>query len=140
PRLALETIAELAAADKLGGDHPSPAEAQLRFREATEDGVLKIMSKMGIAELASYRGARLFEALGLAEDVVDTCLRGTPSSIGGVGFAELEREILARHGGTELENPGYVKFRKGGEPHATHPEVVEALREAAAAHALRKAV
>ena len=115
PRLALETVAALAAADKLGGDHPSPAEAQLRFRESIEDGVLRIMSKMGIADVASYRGAQLFEAIGLAPDVVEACLPRTPSSIGGVGFAELEREILARWDAPpELENPGYVKFRKGG--------------------------
>jgi glutamate synthase (ferredoxin) len=137
PRLALETVAALAHNDKLGGDHPSPAEAQLRFRESIEDGVLKVMSKMGIADVASYRGAQLFEAIGLARDVVETCLRGTPSSIGGVGFAELEREILARCAASaELENPGYVKFRKGGEPHATEPPVVDALREAA--HELRR--
>jgi glutamate synthase (ferredoxin) len=137
PRLALETVAALAAADKLGGDHPSPAEAQLRFRESIEDGVLKIMSKMGIADVASYRGAQLFEAIGLAADVVEACLPGTPSSIGGVGFAELEREILARWAApAELENPGYVKFRKGGEPHATEPPVVAALQQAA--HALRR--
>jgi glutamate synthase domain-containing protein 2/glutamate synthase domain-containing protein 1/glutamate synthase domain-containing protein 3 len=137
PRLALETVAAMASADKLGGDHPSPAEAQLRFRESIEDGVLKIMSKMGIADVASYRGAQLFEAIGLARDVVEACLPGTPSSIGGVGFAELEREILARwHGPAELENPGYVKFRKGGEPHATEPPVVNALQQAA--HALRR--
>ncbi len=136
-RLALDTVAALAAADKLGGDHPSPAEAQLRFRESIEDGVLKVMSKMGIADVASYRGAQLFEAVGLAQDVVELCLPGTPSSIGGVGFAELEREILARwNAPDELENPGYVKFRKGGEPHATEPPVVEALQEAA--HALRR--
>jgi glutamate synthase (ferredoxin) len=132
PRLALETVAALAQADKLGGDRPSPAEAQLRFREAIEDGVLKIMSKMGIADVSSYRGAQLFEALGLARDVVDTCFTATPSHIGGVGFAELERELLARRQADELENPGYVKFRKGGEPHATNPEVVEALQHAVA--------
>ena len=137
PRLALETVAAMASADKLGGDHPSPAEAQLRFRESIEDGVLKIMSKMGIADVASYRGAQLFEAIGLARDVVEACLPGTPSSIGGVGFAELEREILGRwHAPAELENPGYVKFRKGGEPHATEPPVVNALQQAA--HALRR--
>ncbi len=137
PRLALETVAALAAEDKLGGDRPSPAEAQLRFRESVEDGVLKIMTKMGIADIASYRGAQLFEALGLARDVVDACLRGTPSAVGGVGFAELERELLARRAGPpQLENPGYVKFRKGGEPHATNPAVVDALQQAA--HALRR--
>jgi glutamate synthase domain-containing protein 2/glutamate synthase domain-containing protein 1/glutamate synthase domain-containing protein 3 len=136
PRLAFETVAALAAADKLGGDRPSPAEAQLRLRDALEDGVLKIMSKLGIADVASYRGARMFEAIGLADDVLEACLAGTPSSIGGIGFAELERELLARSGAEELENPGYVKFRKGGEPHATTPSVVEALQEAA--HALRR--
>jgi glutamate synthase (ferredoxin) len=138
PRLALDTVASLAAEDKLGGDRPSPAEAQLRYRDALEDGVLKIMAKMGIADVASYRGAQLFDALGLAADVVDVCLTGTPTRIGGVGFAELERELLARRTARRLENPGYVKFRKGGEPHATTPEVVESLQ--AAAHSLRRAV
>jgi glutamate synthase domain-containing protein 2/glutamate synthase domain-containing protein 1/glutamate synthase domain-containing protein 3 len=137
PRLALETVAALAAEDKLGGDHPSPAEAQLRFRESVEDGVLKILSKMGIADVSSYRGAQLFEAVGLARDVVDLCLTRTPGRIAGVGFAELEREILGRRTArAQLESPGYVKFRKGGEPHATTPPVVEALQQAA--HALRR--
>jgi glutamate synthase (ferredoxin) len=138
PRLALETVAALAAADKLGGDRPSAAEAQLRYRDAVEDGVLKIMAKMGIADVASYRGAQLFDALGLASDVVDCCLTGTPTQIGGVGFAELERELLARRSARQLENPGYVKFRKGGEPHATNPDVVDSLQSAA--HSLRRAV
>src|SRR5207253_784397 len=54
----------------------------------------------------------------------------TPSQIGGVGFAELEREALTRARATELDNPGFVKYRKGGEPHATNPDVVEALQQA----------
>ena len=66
PTLVLETMAALAAADKIGGDHPSPAEAQARFRHAVEDGILKVMSKMGISDVASYRGAQIFEAVGLA--------------------------------------------------------------------------
>jgi glutamate synthase (ferredoxin) len=145
PRLALESAAALAAADRLGGDRPDPAEAQRRFRRAIESGVLKVMSKMGIADVASYRGAQLFEAVGLAQEVVDLCLPGTPSPIGGVGFAELEREAFARLEASsaekpQVENPGFVKFRAGGEPHATNPQVVEALRETAAAHALRRAV
>jgi len=129
PRLALETVAAMAAADKLGGDHPSPAEAQRRFRAAVEDGVLKVMAKMGISDVASYRGAQIFETLGLAREVVDACLVGTPGALGGVGFAELEREALERlraayEESPRLENPGYVKYRKGGEPHATTPEVL----------------
>nr|MDQ4030147.1 glutamate synthase large subunit [Actinomycetota bacterium] len=145
PRLALESVAALAGADKLGGDHPSPDEAQHRFKSAIEDGVLKTMSKMGISDIASYRGAQIFETIGLSRTLVDGCFSGTPCSIGGIGFAELEQEALARHEAAwtekpQLENPGYVKFRKGGEPHATNPEVVDALHETAAAHALRKAV
>src|SRR5207245_10548075 len=96
PRLALETVAALAAAGQVGGDQPSPAEAQLRYREAIEDGVLKFMSKSGIADVASYRGAQVFEAIGLARDVVDACLTGTPRAVGGIGFAELEGEARAR--------------------------------------------
>jgi glutamate synthase (ferredoxin) len=145
PRLALETMAALAAADKIGGDHPSPDEAQWRFREAVEDGLLKVMSKMGISDVASYRGAQIFEAVGLAQEVIDLAFTGTPSPLGGIGLAELEAEALARAGAAcvaapKLENPGYVKFRKGGEPHATTPEVVSALQEIRAAHHLRSAV
>src|ERR671914_484631 len=91
PRLALETLAALAAADRIGGDHPSAAEAQRPFRAAVEDRVLKVMSKMGISDLASYRGAQTFEAIGLTEEAVDLCFTGTPAPIGGIGFAELER-------------------------------------------------
>jgi glutamate synthase (ferredoxin) len=145
PRLALETLASMAAADKIGGDHPSPPEAQLRFKTAIEDGVLKVMSKMGIADVASYCGAQIFEAIGLSREVVDVAFRGTPCPIGGVGFAELEQDILGRlevavGAKPELENPGYVKFRKGGELHETSPDVVDAVHELVAAHALRGAV
>jgi glutamate synthase (ferredoxin) len=116
PRLALETVAQLAAGDKLGTDHPSPAEAQDRYRAAVEEGVLKIMSKMGISDVAAYRGAELFDVLGL------------PS------LEQLEHEARERHAATELENPGYVKYRKGGEAHETNPDVVSMLQ----AHVLRK--
>ena len=94
--------------------------------------------KMGISDVASYRGAQLFDALGLAPEVVELCFPGTPSPLGGVGFAR------ARAGGArarrwtrrQLENPGYVKFRKGGEPHATTPA---GRRRAAAARRARRA-
>ncbi len=94
PRLALETVAALAAADRVGGDRPSPAEAQARFRAAIEDAVLKVMSKMGISDVAAYCGAQVFDVLGLAPEVVDLCFRGTHSPVGGIGFAELERELV----------------------------------------------
>jgi glutamate synthase (ferredoxin) len=146
PRLALETVAHLAASDKIGGDRPDPAEAQRRLLHAFEDGVLKVMSKLGIADVASYRGARLFEAVGLDRRLCRRFLGGTPSGVGGVGLDRLEREALERLAASaaerpELENPGFYKFRKGGEPHATTPEVVEGLQAGVTeAHALRAAV
>ena len=74
----------------------SPREAQLRFRSAIEDGVLKAMARMGISDVASYRGAQLFDALGLASEVIDLCFPGTSSPLGGAGFAELECDVAAR--------------------------------------------
>ena len=146
PRLALETVARLADTDKVGGDRPSPAEAQARLLRALEDGVLKVMSKMGISDVASYRGARLFEAVGLDRRLCKRFFGGTPSAIGGIGLDGLERDALGRLAASvaekpELENPGFYKFRKGGEPHGTDPDVVSALSDSVtAAHALVKAV
>ena len=145
-RLALETVAHLASNDRIGGDRPSVEDAQRRLLAALEEGVLKIMSKMGISDVASYRGARLFEAVGLHEDLCRSYLGGTPSSIGGAGLDRFEREALerleaSRAARPQLENPGYHKFRKGGEPHATDPDIVDALQEAVkGAHSLRQAV
>ncbi len=145
PRLALETVAQLAAADKVGGDRPDPVEAQQRLLHAVEDGVLKVMAKMGISDVASYRGSRLFEAVGLDRRLCRRFLGGTPSAVGGVGLDRLEREALDRLAASraakpELENPGFYKFRKGGEPHATNPDVVDALQASVTeAHALRAA-
>jgi glutamate synthase domain-containing protein 2/glutamate synthase domain-containing protein 1/glutamate synthase domain-containing protein 3 len=146
PRLALETVARMAEDDKVGGDRPSPEEAQRRLLAGLEEGVLKVMSKMGISDVSSYRGARLFEAIGLDRTLCAELLAGTPSAIGGARLERFEREALARLEASRaerprLENPGYVKFRKGGEPHATDPDVVDALQAAVAgAHALRGAV
>jgi glutamate synthase domain-containing protein 2/glutamate synthase domain-containing protein 1/glutamate synthase domain-containing protein 3 len=145
PRLVLETLASMAAADKIGGDRPSAAEAQIRYKSAIEDGVLKVMSKMGISDITSYCGAQIFDAIGLAQEVVDVGFVGTPCPIGGIGFEELERELLgraltAKADKPSLENPGYIKWRKGGEPHETNGDVVDAAHDLAAAHALRKAL
>ena len=146
PRLALETVAHMAADDKVGGDRPSPGEAQRRLLAGLEEGVLKVMSKMGISDVASYRGARLFEAVGLDRTLCAELLAGTPSAIGGARLERFEHEGLARLEASRaervrLDNPGYYKFRKGGEPHATDADVVDALQAAVAgAHALRTAV
>ncbi|MGH3665266.1 MAG: glutamate synthase central domain-containing protein, partial [Egibacteraceae bacterium] len=135
PRLALESIAELADNGRLGRDAASAGEAQEAYRRAVGDGVLKIMSKMGISTLDSYRSAQIFEAVGLGADVVDTALVGTPSTLGGIGLGQLGADVLARHReafGEEpkLASPGFYKFRKGGDFHATNPDVVGALHAA----------
>ena len=119
PRLALETVARLADTDKVGGDRPTPDAAQARLLGSLEDGVLKVMSKMGISDVASYRGARLFEAVGLDQRLCRRFFGGTPSAIGGISLDGLERDALARLAASEaekpaLENPGFYKFRKGG--------------------------
>ena len=80
----------------MGGDRPSPEDAQRRLLAALEDGVLKVMSKMGISDVASYRGARLFEAVGLDHVLCDRFFGGTPSPIGGIGLDRLEADALAR--------------------------------------------
>jgi glutamate synthase domain-containing protein 2/glutamate synthase domain-containing protein 3 len=95
PRLALQSV----AADADASDEASAvsAAAQENYQAAVEDGVLKIMSKMGISTVDSYRGAQIFEIVGLAPEVVDTCFAGTPSPVGGLGWTQLGEDVLARH-------------------------------------------
>src|SRR5207237_4818465 len=95
PRLALETVAADADASE-DSDLLSP-EAQDRFQAACEDGVLKVLSKMGISTVDSYRGAQIFEAIGLAPEVVDLCFPGTPSQVSGLGWDALGEDALALH-------------------------------------------
>jgi glutamate synthase (ferredoxin) len=135
PRLAFETITELADAGRLGRESSSAGEAQESYVHAIADGVLKIMSKMGISTLDSYRSAQIFEALGLGDDVITRCLRGTPSRIGGIGLCELGEDVLKRHAlasadGATLASPGFYKFKRGGEYHANNPPVIDVLHQA----------
>src|SRR4029453_1429307 len=84
PRLAVQSVAR-EADESDDADLVSP-DAQARYQAAVEAGVLKILSKMGISTVDSYRGAQIFEVLGLAPEVVDVCFDGTPSVIGGIGW------------------------------------------------------
>jgi glutamate synthase domain-containing protein 2/glutamate synthase domain-containing protein 1/glutamate synthase domain-containing protein 3 len=132
PRTALETVTALCHEGRIGGDSPPAAEAVKRFRSAIEDGVLKIMSKMGISTVDAYRGAQIFEAIGLSPEVIEVCLAGTPSPVGGLSFVELGEDVLRRHvdgygRGQAPTNPGFIKHRAGGEFHANNPDVVDAL-------------
>ncbi len=133
PYLAFETIRTLvlAGADSgLAFDH-----ACVNFRIAIEDGILKVMSKMGISLLGSYRGAQIFEAIGIAEDVIDRHFTGTPTRIGGLGLRELVREALDRHARAFQSNPpdlrdeGMFRFRKNGERRAWSPDALRAMQK-----------
>ena len=135
PSLVLASIAELVRKGRLGEDIPV-AEALMRFRNAVEEGVLKILSKMGISTTDSYRGAQIFDAVGLGYEVIDLCFTGCASPLGGIGFQTIAEDVLARHRNAyadvpKLLNPGYYKHHaKGVEHHVTNPAVVDALQEA----------
>jgi glutamate synthase (ferredoxin) len=114
------------------------AAARSTFLSAAEKGLLKILSKMGISTVASYRGAQIFEVLGLADEVVDRCFAGTPSRIGGVGFDEIGADLVALHvaaypgEGPGLPDYGLIRYRREGEYHGFNPVVVRALQRASA--------
>src|SRR5437763_10933835 len=105
-----------------------------------EDGVLKVMSKMGISTVDSYRGAQIFEAIGLGPEVVDVCFTGTPSVIGGIGWTELGEDAIKRHAEGRLVDAGFYRARKRGEYHTKNDDVVKALAEMKAAHLLQSAL
>jgi glutamate synthase (NADPH/NADH) large chain/glutamate synthase (ferredoxin) len=116
-------------------------DAPLRFRAAAEKGLLKILSKMGISTLSSYCGAQIFEALGLGAEVIDRCFTGTVSTIGGIGFAEIAEDVLARQRAAypdvaepdrALPDHGRIRYRRDGEDHGWSPPLVRSMQEAVA--------
>ena len=130
PWLALETALSLASA----GSDPIAAEAKML--KSLDAGLAKVMSKMGISVVDSYRGAHLFDILGLHSSVVDRCFPNTPAPISGIGFAELEKHLRetwlveAAAPSADLPDYGWVRFRKTerAEPHAWQPATVKALQ------------
>jgi len=132
PWLSLETGKSLAPA---GMD---AAECERKMLKSLDAGLAKVMSKMGISVVDSYRGARLFDILGLHSSVVDRCFADTPAPLSGIGFAEVERQLRqtweASDGNgaasNELPDYGWVRFRKAdvSEPHAWQPPTVKALQ------------
>lgn len=109
------------------------------YQKAIETGLAKVMAKMGISTLQSYKSAQIFEAVGLSEEVIDKCFKGTQSRIGGVNFEILSNETLDRHAMTYgdcvdslvLRNPGNYHWRAGGEKHVNDPTSIANLQEAA---------
>lgn len=114
--------------------------AQKNYQKALTDGILKILSKMGISTLRSYRGAQIFEALGLAQDLIDKYFTGTVSRIGGVGLEGIIEETILRHKEAYqdenireplLVSGGVYQWKKDGEFHLWNPESIAALQDAA---------
>jgi glutamate synthase (NADPH/NADH) large chain len=137
PYLAMESVENLVRSGALTG--VSADQAVRNLIKALGKGVLKVMSKMGISTVASYCGAQVFEAVGLAQDLVDRHFTGTVSQLGGVGLEVLAAEVAARHATAyppdgvhpahrRLEVGGEYQWRREGEPHLFDPETVFRLQ------------
>ncbi|HZP56539.1 MAG TPA: glutamate synthase large subunit, partial [Dehalococcoidia bacterium] len=141
PYLAFESIEDLVAQELYGLGGMDPHHAVKNYVKAAGKGVLKVMSKMGISTIASYRGAQVFEAIGLGRELVDEYFTGTVSRIGGIGLDELAEECARRHrrayaprpselAHRDLELGGEYQWRREGEYHLFNPETVFKLQHA----------
>ncbi len=131
PYGAYATVRSLVEAGKV----PEKEEKAIdNYRKALEKGILKVLSKMGTSTLRSYRGAQIFEALGIGRELIDRCFTGTASRIGGIGFREAAMEALMCHARAYAENPGphdsegVYCYRKEGEKHAWNPMSIHLLQ------------
>ncbi|MFP6600686.1 MAG: glutamate synthase large subunit [Deltaproteobacteria bacterium] len=138
PYLAIDTLRELAAAGELHGIDADTSEVNLV--KAIGKGLYKTMSKMGISTLASYRGAQIFEAVGLNRDVIDKCFTWTATRIEGVGLDVIAEECRMRHrrayqtetaNGHGLDPGGQYQWRRHGEFHLFNPVTIGKLQHAA---------
>jgi glutamate synthase (NADPH) large chain len=136
PYLAMETVEDLVRSRVID----LPAEKAIaNYIKALGKGVLKVMSKMGVSTVASYTGAQIFEAIGLAQDLVDDYFTGTTSRLGGVGLDQLAAEVAARHEHAYPRTPhhhrrlwigGEYQWRREGELHLFNPQTVFKLQHA----------
>ena len=136
PYLAYQTLFNLGRNGRIRDNDGEPRELGRMYRKGIRKGLLKILSKMGISMIAGYRGAQLFEIVGLDRTVVELCFAGAPARIGGTRFDELEAgqraHVAAAFDDTAQLSPGGVlKYVHGGEYHAYNPDVVSALQRAA---------
>ncbi len=134
PYLAYGVLNDLCASGEL---RLAPIDAHENYRKGINKGLLKILSKMGISTIASYRGAQLFEAIGLNSEIVNLCFKGVASRIEGARFSDFQYEQgeLAKEAWTArkpIQSGGLLKYRHGGEYHAYNPDVVIAIHEAVA--------
>lgn len=137
PYLAFETIRDMISQGMLRG--LTLEKAVKNYIKAATKGVVKILSKMGISTIQSYRGAQIFEALGLKNEVVERYFTRTPTRIGGIGLEEIAMETLASHyrayteqsGRDEvLDSGGDYQWRSDGEEHLYNPQTIHLLQQA----------
>ncbi|MGM0680154.1 MAG: glutamate synthase large subunit, partial [Pseudomonadota bacterium] len=133
PYLAYATLRDLQRSGEI--TETSAATLDANYRKGINKGLYKITSKMGISTIASYRGAQLFESVGLHQDVVDLCFNGTTNRIQGIGFSDLYEDQrllckLAWNKRKPIQQGGLLKFIHGGEDHAYNPDVIGTLQEA----------
>ena len=141
PYLAFEALWQARKDGLLGDQYASEDDIVYAYKKAVAKGMLKVMAKMGISTLQSYRGAQIFEAVGLADDVVNRCFAGTASRVQGVNFSTLIEETQRRHrlgfpvDDTNripvLNNPGDFHWRSGGDSHMWDPSAIFNLQVAA---------
>ncbi|KAM7499761.1 hypothetical protein LguiA_024175 [Lonicera macranthoides] len=149
PYLAIEAIWRLQVDGKIppkaSGEFHSKDELVKKYFKASNYGMMKVLAKMGISTLASYKGAQIFEAVGLSSEVMERCFAGTPSRVEGATFEALAHDSLQLHEiafpsrrfppksaeAVALPNPGDYHWRKGGEIHLNDPLAIAKLQEAA---------
>ncbi len=133
PYLAFQTLRQLHEEGEFG-ERPFE-DVLVPYEQAVDTGILKIMSKMGISAVSSYHGGQIFEALGISDEVVQASFPGTTSRIGGIGYAEIARDVGERHaaayGEAELPHGGWYKYRRDGDYHANEPPVWRQLQKVA---------
>ncbi len=137
PYLAFETLADIKEKNSALEDMKLETAID-NYINAVKKGLLKIMSKMGISTIRSYKGARNFEAIGLNSDLVNTYFPGTPSRIEGIGLEAIAKETLLRHQRafdetqthSILDSGGHYKYRQSSERHLLTPEVIVLLQRA----------
>ncbi|MDE2841918.1 MAG: glutamate synthase large subunit [Chloroflexota bacterium] len=142
PYLALATVQDLAVRGDLNGAKPDYAVKN--FVKANEKGLLKVMSKMGISTVQSYRGAQIFEAVGLNQEFIDQYFTWTPSRVEGIGLDVVEEEQLQRHSFAfpvqeidstlDLDPGGTYQWRRHGEVHQWNPDTIAKLQYATRAN------
>ena len=134
PYLALETVEDLAKKNKLHGKEPKAA--LKNYMTAAVNGILGVMSKMGISTVKSYHGAQIFEAVGIGKEVAEKYFGGITSPIGGIGLKEIAKEAEMRHEAAYESTKGlssgdvYMYHRNGDEPHILNPEAIRLLQRA----------